>query len=361
MEKERTYLHHINYFRGIAIIFIVFSHCFNVGISHYYQNTTFFAKLLRNILPGGTTFFVFISGYLFHHIYYKNFNLKLFLIKKVKYVLLPFILISSIDLFYYLSRYIITIISTSNKSEIYLAKLKSYPYINNYLYGHGEISIALWYIPFVMVLFALSPIFLKFSRIRDKVQLIIIYILLINSTLIHRTDANSILGIFKNALYFTPVYLLGIYLSTNFNKIYQRLKGRELYILLIVFFIAIIQTRNGVVNFSFKSILKLENFDFMIIQKILLSILFTIFLINYENKKVKILNLLAENSFGIFFIHGICIWIFNVILLKFKVLIESNSFIIYLIISTFILMLTLSITILIRKALPNKSKYMIGC
>ena len=62
LEKERPYLQHINYFRGIAIIFIVFGHCFNLGISQYYQNTTLFAKLIRNLLPGGTTFFVFVSG-----------------------------------------------------------------------------------------------------------------------------------------------------------------------------------------------------------------------------------------------------------------------------------------------------------
>ena len=361
MEKERTYLHHINYFRGIAIIFIVFGHCFYLGISQYYQNTTLFAKLIRNLIPGGTTFFVFISGYLFHHIYYHNFRFSDFYIKKLKYVFVPFLLISSTDFFYYLSRYIIAIITATYKSEIFLARLKNYSFTNSFLYGHGDIPIGLWYIPFIMMVFALSAVFLKFTRIKAKVQLIIIFILLIISMLNHRTAANSILGIFQNTLYFIPVYLFGIYMSINFNYIYAKLKGREFYFLIIAICFAIIQTRNVLLNFNFKDNLKVENFDFMIIQKILLSVFFAIFLMKYKKNKLKILNLFAENSFGIFFIHGICIWTFNTIILKLNIELVNKSFFLYFGLSTFILTISLAITILIRKAFPNKSKYIIGC
>ena len=361
MEKERTYLHHINYFRGIAIIFIVFGHCFNIGISHYYQNQTIFAKFLQNLLPGGTIFFVFISGYLFHHIYYHNFHFSAFFIKKLKYVFVPFLIISSIDIFYYLSRFIIAIILSSTKSEIYLAKLKSYSFFNTYLIGHGEITIGLWYIPFIMLVFTLSPIYLRFVKIKYKSQLLIIFILLLVSTLIHRTFKNELIGIFQNVIYFTPVYLLGIFISINFKKFYEKLKGKELYILLIAIGIAIIQTRIVVVDLILKNNLKVENFDLMIIQKCLLSLFFILFLMRFENKNNKILNIFAENSFGIFFTHGIWIWIFNAIQLKLKIPFETSSFLMYLLISSLILSLSLSITIIIRKLWPNKSRYIIGC
>jgi surface polysaccharide O-acyltransferase-like enzyme len=361
LEKERPYLQHINYFRGIAIIFIVFGHCFNLGISHYYQNQTIFAKFLQNLLPGGTIFFVFISGYLFHHIYYHNFRFSTFFFKKIKYVFVPFLIISSLDIFYYLSRYIIAIISASHKSEMYITKLKSYPYFSTIFVGRGEISPALWYIPFIMVVFVLSPVFLKFLRIKVKLQSVIICILLIISTLIHRTAANSILGVFQNVIYFTPIYLLGIYMSINFKKFYEKLKGREFYILLIAIILAIIQTRNGVVDLTLKNTLKVENFDFMIIQKILLSFFFVLFLKKFVNNKFKILNLFAENSFGIFFMHGIFIWLFNVIIIKLKISFVSNSTLQYFGLSTFILTFSLAITMLIRKTFPNTSKFIIGC
>ena len=361
LEKERPYLQHINYFRGIAIIFIVFGHCYDVGFSNFGQNQTLFARVLRNLLSGGTAFFVFISGYLFHHIYYRNFNYGDFLIKKLKYVFVPFLIISSTDIFYFLSRYLIGIISSSNKTELYLAKLKSYPYINNYLYGHGEISIALWYIPFIMVIFSLSFIFIKFVKIKSFVQLLLIFILLIVSILIHRTFKNEIIGIFQNIIYFIPFYLLGIYISINFKKFYEKLKGNELYILLIALGIAIIQTRIVLVDLILKNNLKVENFDFMMIQKCLLSLFFILFLMRFEKKKNKILNIFADNSFGIFFIHGIFIWLFNVIIIKLKISFVSNSTLQYFGLSTFILIISLAITMLIRKVLPRNSKYIIGC
>lgn len=362
LEKERPYLQHINYFRGIAIIFIVYWHCLVCGIANNNQNQTIFAKIIGTLLPGGTTFFVFISGYLFHHIYYQNFQFSTFFIKKLKYVFVPFLIISSTDIFYYLSRYIIAIISESNKSEIFLAKLKTYSFINTYLYGHGEIPIGLWYIPFIMLVFAISPVFIKFVKIKSSIQLPFICILLIVSTSIHRTEANSIFSIFQNTLYFSPVYLLGMYVSINFNKFYEMLKGQEFYFLATAIIIVFIQSGVEIIEkYRELSTLILEKFDLMIIQKILLSIFFAIFLMNYKKNKFKILNLFAENSFGIFFIHGICIWIFNAILFKLKISFVSNSTSLYFVLSTFILTISLAITMLIRKVFPNKSKYIIGC
>ena len=83
MEKKESYLNKINYFRGIAIIFIVFGHCDSFGITRFNENTTKLAEIIIPIVHGGTAFFVFISGFLFHYIYFQNFQLKLFLIKKI--------------------------------------------------------------------------------------------------------------------------------------------------------------------------------------------------------------------------------------------------------------------------------------
>ena len=361
LEKERTYLHHINYFRGIAIIFIVFSHCFNVGISHYNQNLTFLAKFLRNILSGGTTFFVFISGYLLHHIYYKNFQLKTFLLNKIKYILIPFILISSADICYYTIKYFTNVFIGSNKSDIYLEILNSYPFTNTYLFGHGVIPIGLWYIPFIVIIFVLTPFYLRFVRIKLNRQLLIICVLMLLSTLIHRTYKNGIIAIFQNVIYFTPAYLLGITMSINFKEFYEKLKGKSLYMLLIVLGISFQQTRNVVVDINSPSHLILANFDLMIVQKCLLSIFFIILLSKFENRQFKMLKILASNSFGIFFIHGICIWIFNAIVLKFNITYETNSILNYLLFSTVIFTLSLFLTILIRKLFPKNSKYLIGC
>jgi peptidoglycan/LPS O-acetylase OafA/YrhL len=58
------FLNSFNYFRAIAILLIVAGHSYEIaGINIY--NLNFFEKLAVNLISGGTTLFVFISGFLF--------------------------------------------------------------------------------------------------------------------------------------------------------------------------------------------------------------------------------------------------------------------------------------------------------
>ena len=339
----------------------MFGHCYGVSTSHFFENPSLFACVIRKILTGGTIFFVFISGYLFHYIYYKNFQFSSFIIKKVRFVLIPFLLVSSADLLYYTSGFLVYTIKGSFKAEIFLTKLNSYSFINTFLYGRGDITIVLWYVPFIMTIFALSPFYIKFIKIKPKAQLIMIFILLIISIIINRNSEYSILGLFQNVIYFTPVYLLGIYVSMNFNMIKDRLIKWQFYFLLTAIGLAFAQTRYGVQAFRELNASFLVKIDLMIIQKTLLSIFFILFFMRYEIKKIGVLNLMAENSFGIFFIHGICIWFLNAKIFKLKIAVENDSFLFFFGVSTFILTISLFITILIRKVFPTKSKYIIGC
>jgi surface polysaccharide O-acyltransferase-like enzyme len=361
LETKTTYLNNINYFRGIAIIFIVFGHCITFGITHFYENTTFLAKIIKSVAPGGTTFFVFISGYLFHHIYYKKFQLGHFLFKKIKYVLLPFLLFSSLDIFYYLMRFLCSFFF-SNAHEVYLEKIKSLDLIKIYLLGHSEIPIGLWYVPFIMVVFSLSKFYIKFVTINYKTQLWIISILMIISIIIHRTHDDRISGIFQNVLYFTPVYLLGIFVSKNNKIIYSKIIGKAFYLLLITLIITIFQVKIGKIEtISELKGIGIKNLDFMVIQKSLLSIFFIVYLMKFEYKKISLINLLAANSFGIFFIHGVYIWLFNAIVFKLQITFTSNSILTFFLTASLVLALSLLTTILIKKFLKKKSKYIIGC
>lgn len=70
--NKKEFLNNINYFRGLAIVFIVLGHCISFGVSNFNENKSLIACIINYILPGGTNFFVFISGYLLHHIYYRK-------------------------------------------------------------------------------------------------------------------------------------------------------------------------------------------------------------------------------------------------------------------------------------------------
>jgi hypothetical protein len=286
MKSRSTYLININYFRGIAIVFIVFGHCFLLEIIHFYDNSTFLAKLIKSVAPGGTTFFVFISGYLLHHIYCQELQLRNFLLKKVKYVVLPFLLFSSIDIIYYLTRLTIAYFVSTSQYEIFLEKIKSLDLIKIYFLGYSEIPIGLWYVPFIMVIFSLSKFYLKFMSLNYKNQIWIISVLIVLSSIIHRAPGSNIMSIFQNVLYFTPIYLIGIFISANQKIVHSVMRGRELYLLAIVLVITFFQIQIGKAEDIKKlNTISIKNIDLMIFQKSLLSIFFLLYLMRFVNKK----------------------------------------------------------------------------
>ena len=59
MKEKKPFLDNIYFFRGIAIVFIVFGHCMSFGISDINNNNLQLAILIKYIVPGGTYFFVF--------------------------------------------------------------------------------------------------------------------------------------------------------------------------------------------------------------------------------------------------------------------------------------------------------------
>jgi len=85
------FLNSINHFRAIAILAIVAGHCFYLVDASF---NTFPERVFCNLLTGGTVLFVFISGFLFHHIFYKRYQFKKFMAGKFKKVLLPYTLLA---------------------------------------------------------------------------------------------------------------------------------------------------------------------------------------------------------------------------------------------------------------------------
>jgi surface polysaccharide O-acyltransferase-like enzyme len=362
LETKTLYLNNINYFRGVAIVFIVFGHCTGFGITSFYDNTTLLAKEIKFIANGGTTFFVFISGFLLHHIYHGKYYLKSFVNNKIKYVFLPFLFFSSVDIIYYITRFLISYSLLSGNYHIYIDKILSLDLIKIYLVGHSEIAIGLWYVPFIMVMFSVSGFFMKFADMNLKIQLCTICILIFLSLIIHRSIDGRIIGIFQNVIYFTPVYLSGIFMSANRKLFYSKMVGKEFYFLISALIIAIMQVRIGdLVAFKDSNLIGFKIFDLMLLQKLSLSIFFVLYLRRFEQKKIKILDILASHSFGIFFIHGVFIWLINNIVFKLKISFRSDSIIVYVTSASLVLAISLFTTIVFKRLFPVRSRVLIGC
>jgi len=351
------YINSINYFRGIAIIFIVFGHCFGVADFIY---TSIAGKTILNLTRGGTSFFVFISGFLFHHIFYEKFKFKPFLTKKIKFVLLPYLILATIPIAYLLLRIGISFMYSSSSVILQYETLLSFPILKHYFTGVDTGFKGYWYIPFIMVVFAISPIYIRFIKLSLKTQILVALFLLICAVLIHRGTYTSPLSVFQNVFFYTPVYLFGILASEKKDIIFTRFTGKEFYILLVLISISSIQAYLGILGNYTKDPFTFGGIDLMLIQKLLFCFFFMIFLNRFENHKFRILEIIAANSFGIYFLHGIIIWVIEMVKSKLNFYFTSNSFLIYCMVSFLVFFLSLVATLSIKRILPKYSRYLVG-
>ncbi|MHA7942441.1 acyltransferase family protein [Formosa sp. 3Alg 14/1] len=335
MEKKQ-FVNSIHYFRAVAIIIIVSGHCFELI---NFDNKNIVYKLITKSIQGGTAFFVFISGYLFYHIFYQNFNFKKFIIKKIKYVLVPYLFLTTILCLYLFF----------DTSQIFETSILM-------IYLSGGIVSAYWYIPFIMIVFILSPLFIKFITLDNNQKIVFIIISLIISLYIHRGNiTTNPYAFLHNVIYYTPIYLMGIYVSINKKSIQKKLKGKEFFILILGFLTVIPYVINSTNNF----LEYIKKADLMILQKVFFIFFFFIFLERFENTKIKILNKLAENSFGIFFIH--CIYIQLIIKVMNSLNIEfRNDYFIYILGTIIVISLSLYTTLITKKIFGKNSRYLIG-
>jgi surface polysaccharide O-acyltransferase-like enzyme len=343
----------IHLFRGLSIIFVVFSHCYYLGICVFGHNENIFAQIFRNFISGSSAFFVFISGFLFLSIYKSNNDYKKKLYKKIKFVYYPFLIFISFDLVYLIFRVILSFISDDSNFTYYWDRILKFDFVSTYIVGKSLFTFGvLWYIPFIMLVYILSPIFLFYSRYNFSFKISILLISFLISFLIFRNTASNISSLFHNLIYFLPFYFLGIIFYEFEDKLYLKI---SCFHILILFFISFIL---GVIYSASPSAL-LKVYDLMIIQKILFCIAFFVLFKKYKNK-LPILSTLANYSFGIYFVHPIVILIILKLISYFNITYKTESFLFYLFLSFFVLLISLGLVIYLKKLLGVRSKYFIG-
>lgn len=297
------FLASLNYFRAVSILFIVMGHSYGIAGIHA---DSLFEKVVVNIITGGTTLFVFISGFLFHHIFYAKFRYRKFIASKTKNVLIPYLLLSIPIVAWFIMK---------NDGSSPFFSTQGSGIVNEYLtpifkyYWTGGAMIAYWYIPFIMITFAIAPLHILFIHQKITAQTIVIVLLVISAALIHRPLDNY--SVFQSVVYFSPVYLIGIFCSINKELIYRLMKNKETYLFTIVVGLAVLETVTGHNGNYHKEPFLLNGIDIMFFQKITLSLFFMIFLHRFENSSNNLLNKIAATSFGIFFLHGYLIYILS--------------------------------------------------
>jgi len=296
-------------------------------------------------LVDATAWFVFISGYLFYYLEVDKFKYFDYLSKKLKYVVLPYLILSvpAIIVGLYYSRHI-------------LYDLTPLKYVIWSLITGGMVIAPMWFIPMIVIFFLLTPVFNVIARTK------LIYVLTVaglifsifSSRPVHNT--NALLSFF----HFAGFYLLGIataksvgYLDVMASSIKVKIISVSVIIFIVTgFFYPGIEKEPG----SFSGSLGLMNY--IIFGKLALLIAIFFLFERYFDQERKFLGYLAKISFGLFFIHGFMSQIFGKFLQNFD---YYNPLVKFFSEIGVVVFVSIAVVFLLKLALGKWSRYVIGC
>jgi len=152
--------------------------------------------------------------------------------------------------------------------------------------------------------------------------------------------------------------MFGMMLSQYLEEILKVFKNKEIYILIIVISLAILQSYLGKIGSYNKNPFEYGGIDLMLVQKMILSVFFIVWLKRFENHNLEILNTIADYSFGIYFIHGFVIILLDIF--KARIDVSLNAYYIYVPYFIVVVVLSMTITYTVKKLFLKKSRYLIG-
>ncbi|WP_188464778.1 acyltransferase family protein [Marivirga lumbricoides] len=346
--QTRTFLNYIHNFRGIAIIFIVAAHIFLLW--EIEEGTPVIKIILDAIWRNGTVLFVFIAGYLFQYLKSK-YNYKDYLVKKIKFVILPYLLISIPVIVF---RFFI-----SPPEDVYNAFPDYFEWslIKKVIFFlvTGTHLLPFWFIPMIFLYYLISPAFIYLDN-RPHLYKFILPILILLSLFIERGNRGDLHNIHKNFVHFLSVYTFGMWFSHYSAKILNWSEKFK-WIIIVLFF-----TLFGLTLLYHQA----AWYDQLLyVQKMLLCWILFYFLYKMEGaipKKInQFLGFFADYSFGVFFIHYIIFLVLKMIFEKAFPHFLVGSLFNWLFVFALTLLLSLLSVRIIKFIFPKRSRYLIGC
>jgi peptidoglycan/LPS O-acetylase OafA/YrhL len=334
---KKEFINYIHNFRGLAIFFVVACHLILQWPEHSFMST-FMTVLWGN----GTVLFVFIAGYLFQHLS-KKFEYGSYLVKKLQYVILPYLIVSIPIIIYRLK---------SNDYSDYI--LGPHPdFISwtvweklGYFLLRGAHMKPLWFVPMIGLFYLAAPVFIYIDRHPRLYYLLIVFCGV--SLFVEREPLSDIPRMF---VHFFSVYVFGMFMS-RYKQ--QYLEWAKKYYLLISALTVLVFVANLV---FFDQLNDPLNY----LHKMLFCCFFLYWFWRLDRYVPAFFSLLAELSFGLFFIHYYT-------LLAIKAVYEKKighpipgNFVYWA--ADLLLVLVGSVLIIkaIKKIFPRYSRYLIGC
>lgn len=288
------FLRYVHGFRAVAIVVIVAGHAV---FTLTWPATSPTRDILLDLLDGGTVLFVFVAGFLFHHLA-GRFVYRDYLTKKLQYVILPYVLVS-------IPAIVVTLRFTDLPGRFpeLAGTPEAYQALWLLLKGGATFNYPLWFVPMIALFYLAAPLFMLFVR-HPRLYLVLL-VLVPYSLLAHRTDELDTPVI---ALYFLPAYLAGMWASEHRVRL-EAVLDRFWIALTAAWFASVAAmfllldhhgNYYGLAPFSQEHGL----IDWMFAQKLLLCFTLLAVMRRIDRRVGDRLRALGDASFTIFFVHG---------------------------------------------------------
>ncbi len=332
--SNKVFLNYIHNFRGIAIIYIVAGHCFSAFV---WQDSSMMTRIARLALNNGTVFFVFIAGFLFQHLL-KSYTPKKYFLSKLSGVWAPYLLISIPAIVFF--------VFFQQREEMW-TKFYEWPQWLQILYFYltGAHLTPFWFIPMISLFYLAAPILIILDKYKWSYLCLPALVLL--SCYVPR-------GLpYQSFVHFFSAYFFGMFCSHYKTWVNTKLSNTIVFCALafayiVLFFIEL--------NYMEDDLYSYMNF----LRKLILCGVFIALLLRF-NFHNKYLSLVAELSFGIFFIHSYVISALKMAEDKFIGHYLQGNMLGFIFFIMVVLLICIGIILIIKRILAANSRYLIGC
>jgi len=281
------FLNHIHNYRAVAILGVVATHTLQ---SFNWPSGSWAFSSLNFILNETSIWFVFIAGFLFQHLS-GRFKFPKYLLSKVKFVVLPYLILSIPALLYF------TLID--RQDNVWTGFYDHSPLVQAGLFLlTGKHLAPYWFIPMICLFYLLAPLFVRIDKSRIAYLWLLPPLLLLSALigrdgLLEYTPLDGRYATFSKALYMLPVYLLGMLCSKYHDDLLILLKRYNWAIAAACIFMIGLGTHYGkdahFLHFLFK----------------ITTGVYLIYLLHLADRPLgSRLTYLAHASFGVYFLHG---------------------------------------------------------
>lgn len=291
-----NYQSELHAFRGFAILNIVGAHAWSFMIFWTGELTSNGVDslfwLTETIFHGSTLYFALISGLLFSKVL-ANRPWSSFFQSKLFNVFLPYVFMTAV----FTALYWQYVIQNPGVNDTLLDYLQV---VSGNLFS-GKASLHFWYIPVLMVIFALTPL-LAFIQKRSAV---LTWLIILLPLVISRSPFPDFIKP-QSFVYFIGAYLLGMHIGSHYER-YKVLIAKHLVLLGIITVLSSVALYSlyvyGYQPGEFYSVRQ----TLVYIQKLAISALVIYWFSKHTAHLPKWLATLADYAFAIFFIHVVFI------------------------------------------------------